>query len=172
MPARRCFVSLDLPVEIRDLAIETQDALRAKYPDLRYTKAENLHLTLKFLGEIQAEKIEQVGERLLGIKYSRFTVQLAGIGCFTPHVVWLALQGADELQHVVDAALEPLFTSERRFMGHLTIARVKAIPPPLRHDLETLETPTLSCEVTSFSLQESHLNPSGPLYQTIARYEL
>ena len=172
MPARRCFVSLDLPVEIVDGAIKMQDTLRTKYPGLRYTKAANLHLTLKFLGEIQAKQIEQVRERLLGIGHFPFMVRFVAAGCFPPHVLWLALEGADELQQLVDAALAPLFSSERRFMGHVTIARTKGIPDSLRHDLETLETPTLSREITSFSFQESHLHPEGPRYETIARYEL
>ena len=172
MSARRCFVSLDLPDELLDGAVEMQDALRTKYPELRYTKVDNLHLTLKFLGEIQAEQVGQVQERLLGIAHSPFPVRFVAAGCFPPRVLWLGLQGADELQQLVDAALEPLFPAEHRFMGHVTIARSKDIPDALRHDLEALEAPVSLHQATSFSLQESHLQPEGPRYETIVRYEL
>ena len=168
----RCFVALDLPDEIRQSALEAQQSLRLKYPDLRYTSGENLHLTLKFLGDISSERQGQVKERLQAIRSAPFAIRLGEAGCFSPNIVWLALEGADDLQQQVDAALAPLFPLEHRFMGHVTIARAKRMPGQFRRDLEALELPESTSEATGFSLQESRLDHLGPQYETMARYEL
>ena len=168
----RCFVALDLPDGIRQSALEAQQALRLKYPDLRYTSGQNLHLTLKFLGDISSERQGQVKERLQAVRGAPFAIRLAEAGCFSPNIVWLALQGADGLQRQVDAALAPWFPLEHRFMGHVTIARAKRMPEQFRRDLEALALPASMAEATSFSLQESRLDHLGPQYDTLARYEL
>ena len=67
MPTRRCFVALELPDELLQAAREVRDALRKQFPDLHYVSRENLHLTLKFLGEVSPELLVEVEERFRGI---------------------------------------------------------------------------------------------------------
>ena len=172
MPARRCFVALDLPVELLQAAHEVRDALRKQFPDLRYVSRENLHLTLKFLGEILPELLGEVEERLRGIRGGPIEVSLAKAGCFAPRILWVGLRGADDLQRMVDDALENLFEPEHRFMGHVTIARVKGISGSLRRTVERLEVPRTTATATGFTLQESHLSHEDPMYETIARFPL
>ena len=172
MATHRCFVALDLPPEIRAAALEVQARLREQVPALRFTAPDNLHLTLKFLGELQEARCEDVAARLARIRCDGFGVRLGEAGCFVPRIVWVALRGADALQAQVDAALSEDFTSEHRFMGHITIARTHRIPPQVRHAVEALVVPALEIRVRSFSLQESHLSPAGPRYQTRAQYRL
>ncbi|MGE4550442.1 MAG: RNA 2',3'-cyclic phosphodiesterase [Opitutales bacterium] len=169
---RRCFVALDLPDQARDAAREVQRVLREKYTHLRHTSRENLHLTLKFLGEISPELLEKARERLRTVRASLLEVALGAAGSFPPNVLWLRLEGADNLQQQVDAALAPLFEPERRFMGHVTIARTKGIPKPLQRDLEALKPSGRTAKAGSFSLQESRLSHLGPRYETIERYQL
>ena len=168
----RCFVSLDLPVPVRDSAVAGQSFLRAKGHELRYTAVSNLHLTLKFLGEISPGVCAEVRKRLGLLPRQRVSLRLVGAGCFAPRIVWLAVHGADELQRQVDQVLEGLFEPERRFMGHITIARTKGIPDALKMELADFVVPVLDCPVSSFSLQESHLSHLGPRYETVARFPL
>ncbi len=169
---RRCFVALDLPDQARNAACEVQRVLRQKHTDLRCTSRENLHLTLKFLGEISIDLLEDARERLRAVRVPPLAVTLGSAGSFPPRVLWLRLGGADALQQQIDAALAPLFEPERRFMGHVTIARVKRIPESLRRDLDALESSDRMVEAGSFSLQESRLSHLGPRYETIERYQL
>jgi len=168
----RCFVSLDLPAALRDAAVAGQSFLRTKEHDLRYTAVSNLHLTLKFLGEISPDDRAEVRKRLGLISPQGVSLRLVRAGCFAPRIVWLAVHGADELQRQVDQALEGLFEPERRFMGHITIARTKGIPDALKMELGDFVVPVLDCPVSSFSLQESHLSHLGPRYETVARFAL
>ena len=172
MPARRCFVCLELPDELLRVVREVRDALRKQFPDLRYVSRENLHLTLKFLGEISPELLGEAEERLRGIRGGPIEASLAEAGCFAPRILWVGLCGADDLQRKVDDALENLFEPEHRFMGHVTIARVKGISESLRRTVEGLEVPRTTVKATGFTLQESHLSHEGPRYETIARFPL
>ena len=172
MPAPRCFVSLELPDELLRAAHEVREALRKQFPDLSYVSWENLHLTLKFLGEISPELLGEVVERLRGIRTAPIEVSLAEAGCFAPRILWIGLRRADDLQRMVDDALEGLFEPEYRFMGHVTIARVKGISESLRRTVEGLEVPRATATATGFTLQESHLSHDGPRYETIARFPL
>ena len=172
MPTRRCFVALELPDELLHAAREVRDALRKQFPDLCYVSRENLHLTLKFLGEVSPELLAEVEERLRGILAGPIEVGLSEAGCFAPRILWVGLRGADELQRKVDDALDGLFEPEHRFMGHVTIARVKGISDRLRQSVEELEVPRVKAWATGFSLQESHLSHEGPRYETIARFPL
>lgn len=172
MTRHRCFVSLDLPDALQEAAKQAQRALRPQAPQLRYTAPENLHLTLKFLGEISPEQVLVVRERLRAVESAPFSVALNGAGVFSPRIVWLAVSGADALQQKIDAALEGVFTPERRFMGHVTIARTKRIPESLSATLDRLDMSNSAALVRSFSLQESHLSHLGPTYETLERYAL
>jgi len=172
MRTRRCFVSLELPDELLHATREVRDALRKQFPDVRYVSCENLHQTLKFLGEISPELLVEAEERLRCIRRGPIEVGLSETGCFAPRILWVGLRGADELQRKVDDALESLFEPEHRFMGHVTIARVNGISDRLRQSVEGLEVPRVKAWATGFSLQESHLSHEGPRYETIARFPL
>ncbi len=172
MTRHRCFVSIDLPAALQQAAQEVQRALRPLAPQLRYTSPENLHLTLKFLGEVSPDQVLAVRERLRTVETSPVTLTLNGAGVFSPRIVWLAVSGADALQQKIDAALEGLFTPERRFMGHVTIARTKRMPESLSGTVRQLDMSNAPVSVRSFSLQESHLSHLGPTYETQERYEI
>lgn len=170
MSHHRCFVALELPADTRRTIVRVQESLRSAFPDLRYTDEANLHLTLKFLGEISAEGRAEVALQLETVEFSPFSIELAEAGSFPPRIVWIAIRGADPLQQRIDRALAPLFEPEQRFMGHVTIARTKRITASFQEALGRREVPPTRAAVTSFSLQESHLGSSGPRYETIARF--
>jgi len=124
----RAFISIDLPNEIKNQIAKIQNSL-PKFSGQK-TEPENLHLTLKFLGEVNEPVIEQVKEKLREIKLNKFNCEIDSIGIFSPKfikIIWLHLSNCSELQREIDKNLMNLFPKERRFMSHLTIARVKSI---------------------------------------------
>jgi len=188
-PSLRLFVACELPDEAREALAAVQRLLEERGADgVRWVRPEGIHLTLKFLGDVPARRLEAI-ERVLARAVRepfRFSVQMAKLGSFGGstglRVVWLGLEGEVEglarLAARVDAALEPLgFPRERRpFAAHLTLARVKegASPQDRRRlfDLvRSLELPPLpSLTLEAVSLMRSTLEPGGARYQCLARF--
>ena len=174
-PRLRCFVALNLPEPVCAEALRVQDQLRQlNVIQGRFTALENIHLTLKFLGEITHDQVTDVAMRLQTIATPSFTVKLGRAGQFSPRIIWLQLIGSDTLQQQVDKALTPLFPPEARFMGHITIARVKKSRQPgvLAEALQALTPSPNASYATSFSLRQSILNPEGPKYEPLHHFPL
>tara|TARA_Y100000588_G_scaffold373404_2_gene447200 strand:+ start:132 stop:770 length:639 start_codon:yes stop_codon:yes gene_type:complete len=174
-PRLRCFVALNLPEPVCAEALRVQDQLRQlNVIQGRFTALENIHLTLKFLGEITPDQVTDVAMRLQTIAMPSFAVKLGRAGQFSPRIIWLQLIGSDTLQQQVDKALTPLFPPEARFMGHITIARVKKTRQPrvLAEALQALTPSPNASYATSFSLRQSILNPEGPKYEPLHHFPL
>jgi len=171
----RCFVALDLPEAFGEEAVRAQERLRRQ--DLfqgKFTAPQNIHLTLKFLGEITHDQADGVRDALRDLKENTRKVRLEGAGMFAPRIIWLKLAGANTLQKRVDASLSNWFASEPRFMGHITIARVKTARNPrgLADTVRELEVAPISGQAISFSLRRSILNPEGPKYEMLEQFDL
>lgn len=171
----RTFISIKLPPKILIKVKEIQDSL----PEFsgKKTEIKNLHLTLKFLGEISSEKLEEVKAKLQEIDFFNFEAELKEVGFFdNPNngIVWVSLSNCENLQRKIDALLENLFARERRFMGHITIARVKEVKDKRSfiENLKKIKVPKLFFIVDKFYLIESQLNKEGPDYITIENYSL
>lgn len=171
----RCFISVSIPEEIKLKISEIQNNL----PDFtgKKTERENLHLTLKFLGEINEEKLKAVRDKLKKIKFKKFESQINSIGIFSENfirIIWLHLTNSEELQKKIDDSLKEIFKPEERFMGHLTIARVKEIKTPKEflRKLDQIKIPKLKFLIKSFSLIQSDLFPEGPKYTVLENYKL
>ena len=124
----RCFIALDLSAEV----INEIKKIQEKLPEFVGKKigSENLHLTLKFLGEVSEDEVEKIKECLRKIKISKFEMETNIVGVFSEkiiRIVWLHLTNCDALQKEIDNSLKEIFKPEERFMGHLTIARVKNV---------------------------------------------
>jgi len=171
----RCFISINIPREVAKQIEKIQDEL----PDFfgKKTELENLHLTLKFLEEIDEQKVEEVEEKLREIKFEKFESEIDLIGVFSEkfiRIIWLHLSNCNELQKIVDEKLKDLFKPERRFMSHLTIARVKAIKDKRKflEELKKVEIPTIEFNIDNFYLMKSELTSNGPKYEIIEGYKL
>ena len=171
----RTFISINISEEIRKEIKKIQDFL----PEFsgKKTELENLHLTLKFLGEIDIEKLEEVKKRLRKIKIEKFKTEIDEIGIFSPNfirIVWLHMKDCDNLQKQIDNALKNLFEPEKRFMSHLTIARIKGIKDKKRflQDLEKIKIEKIKFKVDKFYLMKSELTAEGPRYSVLEEYNL
>lgn len=180
---QRIFVAVVLTRELREAIGGVRTLLGGASERLRWVPPENLHLTLKFLGEItpaqMARVVEATREAAQGV--APFAITLAGLGAFPtarrPRVVWVGVHEGSErlvaLAGVLDRALgRRKFSREARpFQAHLTVARARTgVPPDLTQVLAGAGAPRIGTqEVDALVVIESLLRPSGPIYQEVAR---
>jgi 2'-5' RNA ligase len=177
----RSFFSFDIEDEtiVRRLA-EAQGMLTNTGADLKLVKPQNIHLTVRFLGDISPPMVDAIYEEMKQLSFALFEVELRGLGAFPklsyPRVVWAGIKkGAEELTNVFEQ-LEPRLRGlgfkpdTKGFSPHLTIARVrtgrnKAQLIKLIRELENYEFGTVKAEC--FRLKKSDLTPKGPIYSTL-----
>lgn len=171
----RCFVSIDFPKEIKKEIVKVQGQL----PEFagKKTEYENLHLTLKFLGEIDMDKLDAAQKKLREVKLKSFECEIDSIGVFSEKyikIIWLGLKNCEGLQKKIDENLINLFRQEARFMGHLTIARVKNVKTKKEFldKLKLIKIPKIKFKVNEFCLNKSILKEKGPIYFVIEKYKL
>ncbi|MEK6935400.1 MAG: RNA 2',3'-cyclic phosphodiesterase [Nanoarchaeota archaeon] len=179
----RCFIALDLPRNIINEIVNVQEIIKKKKLfDGNLVNSENLHLTLKFLSEIDDEKIEKVKEKLKSIKFSEFETRLGKISVFSSKysgyikVLWVELKGKGlfELQKKIDECLDGLFEQEKRFMAHITLARIKRVydKKGFLEYLNKINIPKISFNIDEFYLKKSELFETGAVYEDLEVYNL
>jgi len=181
----RTFVAVDISGDIRNRIQGLIDALRRVPSDVRWSRPEGLHITLKFLGEIPIEKVEQVKARLQSLPSAApMAIQIAGSGFFpnegAPRVLWLGIRSGPELRELAAGVEKTLAAlgipkEDRAFSPHLTLGRIRGHGglPQLRELLKQQEPLDMgSFTATEFFLYESQPAPGGSLYQKLARYPL
>lgn len=168
----RLFIAIDFN-NLKDYFLDLQRLL-PKNAKLSLTKS--FHITLKFLGEVQPNKVEEVIKNLKTIKSGSFTVFLNSIGIFPTEnyirVVWISLKPEDRvvaLQKNIDDSLIKLFKKEKDFKPHITLARVKY--PEDKEDfieqLRNIKIENKKIEIKYFKLIKSTLTPKGPVYEDL-----
>lgn len=175
----RLFIALDLPAEIK-AAIRL---LCTGLPGARWVPDEQLHLTLRFIGDLNPSLLVEVKDHLAEVRAKPFPLHLEGVGLFPPvgrpRVLWVGLKKSDallELRTEVDRVLEHLDIppEKKKFAPHLTIARLAKRPEPLlgayllAHNL--FRQPPF--RVNSFRLYTSILRPAGAVHTCEAEYLL
>ncbi|MGB2698026.1 MAG: RNA 2',3'-cyclic phosphodiesterase [Candidatus Zixiibacteriota bacterium] len=182
----RTFIAVELPPEVKRKIEEVQAPLKKTDTYVSWVKPGNVHLTLKFLGEVEEERIEDVfsgTERAL--KGSKaFKLSLKDLGCFPnlrrPRVVWLGVdKGKDELSQIqreIEEELSKLkFPKEQRpFSAHLTIGRVKS-PKNIEKLISLIETTNFQTEevvVDEVVVMRSQLHPQGAIYTPLKKIKL
>lgn len=167
----RLFLALTLPSGIRDLLA----ALAQPLPGVAWTRPDQLHVTLRFLGDVPVEKIDELTARLAAIRVESFVLPLEGLGTFPPNrpprIAWLGVgQGHPRLfqlrQRVDDAVLATgLPVDLRNFHPHVTLARCTpraAGLPAWLHTHRDFAAPPFRVE--AFDLYESELRPDGAVH--------
>ena len=185
----RCFIAINLPLDLREQISTYIENLKVYSRDIRWTNASNLHLTLKFLGEITSDSMLQVKQCLYPIsdQFSSFILNIFGSGCFPgkkrPRVFWIGMEQDKTnplfgIQHWIENQLLDLkFEKEkRRFSPHLTLGRVRAKMPVDFTELFTFleDNPfgPFKFSVTNIFFIQSVLKPTGAEYHIIEKYPL
>jgi 2'-5' RNA ligase len=175
----RCFVAVEVPEEIKEKIAEAQKEFASF--DAKLVEKQNLHFTLKFLGEIsneQKKKTEQILSNLAD-NTSSFTVLLSGMSAFPSlsyiRVVWIGAV-SDNLLNLHKTVAEALNgKQEKEARPHLTVARIRSPRNKetiariiKRYEKESFGTMT----VDKIKLKKSTLTPRGPIYEDVGVFEL
>ena len=183
----RLFIAIELPDEIKKELVKVQAQLKKADVDASWTRAEGMHLTLKFLGEVAEQRTPEILSSLRKALESAVPLRLEveGAGTFpnpkNARVVWIGLSGDREklmqIQLAVEQALVLLGMERetRKFTPHLTLGRIRNIRSRDRWITALEEIKDISLpgfDVTSVSLMKSELKPSGAVYAELGRVEL
>jgi 2'-5' RNA ligase len=189
----RLFVGVDLSSEVKAAAAAIEERLRDRlkeqrlHVDARWVAAENLHITLWFIGEVDDERAVAIDRSMAApFPVAPFELALEGCGAFPPsgppRVFWLGVRaGAEAMRELYDEVARRLtalgFEPERRpYSAHLTLARVKDsrrdAAPGIRRVLGELPASAGTCRIEAVTLFRSHLSPKGSTYEARARVPL
>ena len=175
----RAFIAISISSDIKQELAALIDKLKTSGADVKWVNPENIHLTLKFLGYISPEKIEEVKKVLDGIKskFTPFKITFSGVGAFPklsyPKVIWVGIQnGKDDAKRIYELLETELEKAgfekeERAFSAHLTIGRVRSgkNKAALKPAIESLSfSSDKILEVEHITLFQSTLTPKGPVY--------
>ena len=175
----RLFVGIAFPEDIRACL----DKLSGGLSGGRWVSPENLHLSLRFIGEVPGGDERDIGQVLRAVGGPVFDLALKGLGCFDRrgrvHAVWAGIEASEPLMRLqgkvaaalVRSGMEP---EHRKFKPHVTLARFKGAPAgDVGRYLESLGEFTAGpFPVNHFTLYRSHLGSGGPHYEALADYPL
>lgn len=178
----RTFIAVDFPQDYVEKIAQIQSKLRDF--NVKLVDPKLVHITLKFLGDVNENKIEKIAETLDEIITPPFDARIGSIGVFPKpqyvKVVWLGAEGNfEQLHNNVESALKPFkFKKDRRgYTAHATLARVKYIPKEEKDaflkvldELKDVEIGTFN--VDAIKLKKSTLTPEGPIYETLHEVRL
>ena len=174
----RLFVAVRPPDFIREFLIAAMGGISGA----RWQKDEQIHLTLRFVGEVDRHRADDVHAALGAIHHPRFEIAIQGLGMFDrrgqPETVWAGViphEPLKTLHNKIDASLARVGVEpeQRAYFPHITLARLKRSSGPVRGLLEQsggLASPLFP--VDAFSLFESQLTPDGAVYTEVERYSL
>jgi RNA 2',3'-cyclic 3'-phosphodiesterase len=188
MSRLRTFIAVDIGKAIRDRAVALQETLTRAGTEVKWVEPENLHVTLLFLGEVDARDVPEVCRAVAEVCAGQpaFDLAVETAGCFPnprrPRILWVGIgQGTQELVALHDALELPLLElgcyrrEERRYTPHITIGRVKSERPT-----DKLATALAkqagwkggSVRVSEVLVLSSELTPKGPNYTVLSRAPL
>lgn len=179
----RLFVALEIPSGVRENLAALLASLRAITNEPRWVRAENLHITLKFLGEVDAGKLDAVRGALGKIRSEQpVTLEFRGLGFFPnekhPRVFWAGIEASANLKLLaadLESAMEKLGIprEKREFSPHLTLARFEGpkLPEALRKAIAgNGQREFGSLRTGEFHLIHSKLKPSGAEYTALTSF--
>jgi 2'-5' RNA ligase len=179
----RLFVALDFPDEVRDAVRELIANLRPLCKSARWVRPERMHITLKFIGHVPAEKLDPIRAALASVRSSApVEMHFRGVGFFPnerrPRVAWCGMEVSQNLAQLaadIERGLEPLGIAreQRAFVPHLTLARFESphgVDKLVRHVQKMTPPDFGSARETEFHLYESTLKRSGAEYKKLESF--
>ncbi len=183
MTSIRCFIAIELEEEIKNRLAEQQRMFRKRLSgnesSIKWVKPEQIHLTLKFLGNVSDQDLQEIcaAATRAASEFQPFSFSVGGCGCFPPkgpaRVLWIGItEGQSELKQLakrVDHWVNKLgFPREQRaFSGHLTLARIRQANAGkvVRNVVEGTTLDSLGQQsVSTITVFQSDLKPGGPIY--------
>lgn len=174
----RLFVAIRPPKEVRTLLLDMMGGISGA----RWQTDDQLHLTIRFVGEVDRHTAQDIHAALGGVHHPRFDIALEGIGAFDRRgqadAVWAGITPHAPLATLhkkVDQALARVGipADQRAYLPHVTLARLNRSSGPVRHLIERAGgLSSAPFTVAEFALFESSLTPEGAVYTIVERYPL
>ena len=174
----RLFVALEIPETVR----QRLGTLQGGVPGARWAESAQMHLTLRFIGEVDENVAHDIDDALSMLRPPAFMLEITGVGEFggkMPRALWAGVRGDGALEHLqrkIETQLQRLGlpAEERKFSPHVTLARLKSAPQAkviefLTHHALFASGPF---KVDSFALVSSILGSGGSVYHFERRYPL
>jgi len=183
----RVFIAIELPEYVRANIFHAFENLKGLGLGRgNFVGKDNIHLTLKFLGELSEEEIENIKKKLSEIKFKKFETETGKIGFFPSEeyirVIWIELVDKDkdgkiyDLQKIIEDKLEEvgIMKDTREFQTHITIARIKSIKNKqvFLEKVKGINIKKMRFNVENFSLIKSELTRIGPIYRILEKFNL
>jgi len=186
----RTFIAIDLPKEVKNSLLVIQEKLKASAADVGWIAPENIHLTLKFLGERNEKKIQKFKEILIEVANNQnsYQIHINSLGAFptnnSPRVIWVGIEQGDQETKSLALKLEEKIAKagvakeDRPFSSHITIGRTRS---PLHREQLIQELNNLPAgiaqkllvfPVKKITLFKSTLGPKGPTYEILQEASL
>lgn len=181
----RAFIAIELPQEIKDFLGRIQNQLKTSGADVKWVNPENIHLTLKFLGEIDEKKMAKISEILNDIAENKnsFHIRISSLGAFPnmdfPRVIWVGIGQGDTETKAIAKELEQNLAQlgipkeDKPFSCHITIGRTRStlnrekLVRSLKSAQDSAGKENLTLSVTNLALFKSTLTPKGPIYEVL-----
>jgi len=175
----RTFIAIDVNQEIRDTSEEVITKLQELGFKAAWTKPENVHLTLFFMGEMDEKAVDSMvyslNKRMKG--FPSFSTKLTGLEYFkfkhSPRVLFLKFEPTKSLQKMYLEMKSELtknkikYDDQGNFVPHATLGRVKEYPVDWEKKALELVVPSISLVIDGFTVYSSTLTPQGPIYKWI-----
>ncbi len=174
----RLFFAIGIPPEIRKRLFEAERRL-LEYGGMKGVEEKNLHITLKFLGEVEEKKVKEMEEKaeLVARESKGFEVKIQNLGVFPSRekmrVVWAGCEDNGKIRELHERLSDALGRKEERFHPHITLCRIKYVKDKggIRELLDKREA-FGEFHVDSFDLMESILRGGGPVYRVVKKFVL
>lgn len=177
----RLFIAIDMPPEVIALAHELQNYFKElELFEGRYTNLNSMHITLKFLGDVDDGKVSELADRLKPVQFPAQPAYTGELGLFASHerskilFLHMVCPALIELVLALDLLLPEFAQEKREFINHVTLARIKSVHEKERliETVETYQVPRIDFEITQFVLKRSELTADGPIYTDVAGFAL
>lgn len=182
IPLMRCFISIDIDKKIVNKVVGIQKHLRDLNIDVKLVEPENLHFTVKFLGDVNENEVNGIRKSLEDcVRWEgEFKINISGVGYFgsTSHIrtLWLGLnKGEDKLVKLMKKVNDYVKLGKRSFSPHLTIGRIKSGRNRgilLEFLNESKNVNVGEMDVNVVKLKKSELTKRGPIYSDLAVFRL
>ena len=172
----RCFLAIEITEETKRELLRVEDAIKP-FIQGNFVEPKNMHLTLKFFGEIPNEKVEEIRNSLRKIKFPKFRATIGKMGFFSPafiRVAWVSLEPSDKIKALYEEIEKVLGNKVAGFESHVAIVRVKKLKSKERllRKVSELDIGAADFPVEAFVLKKSTLTPKGPIYEDVEKFKL
>lgn len=174
----RAFLAIELSDEAKGEIFRIGNVLRkSNLFQGNFVDVDNLHLTLKFFGEIIEKETKMIYDVLKQIEFPKFSCKLGKLGFFGDRVLWIDIEdngNMKKLHDIIDKKLGDFFETDERFHNHVTIARIKNMGDKgkLKEIMDNVKINPVKFSVNEFKFKKSELKHNGPVYDDLYGFEL